>query len=696
MAPPPWMTAEQNEFLESYYQEYLESQAKREYSSFWPRFYDAWFQKYPEEAMLFPEWTKGATLSTEQKQEVEKAEGVRKSQLCNRARNKWGAGKKNRQAKHADIKSCAALISDLMKARDPRSRKPQKIEVYLNLYYEERVKPLLKLEDGCDVPKDEAIAAASEGHKGANVTPKVSAIMRAAQDAYKKESEEIKAKVETRWQEIVEQRDDEPESKGGRQKPEYYIGRVAPTLGHFLKGLQELTGWSFSVLMGGPSPEASGRVEAYSVHVGTTQLGNTFDQAHPNFAETFMQPYKSFLDRVSASLPEISLSEIKEDDHSDLEGASQTAGASESGTIEEGPVSEASVPQPTQPQLLQMTKPTDLMKDTWPDLRLNGLLGPNEVTNNALDFSYDFGNPAAISQLDDFLAKYGDSLTVFATPSTSQPTPVSGTASESGVLPSLNPPVVLAQPVLQSQSPLVGPTPPPASVQGQPSQPVLPSPSAQIDQPQPIVYNQPTTIVQPNPPIFQPIGQSLPMAHSLMPPPLVGPAPLPASAQGQPSQPVLPSTQSDPPQPIVYNQLTTVMQPNPPIQPASMVTLPMAHNPPTTQSVPVQSILPTVQPSTAVAQPQLIPSVISNGPDTPQSVLHLPAGEDGSMQGPATHPTVPQPETATVDNPPKTKGKRSRQPSKRNDVSNSIGADVPAIKKRAAPAKSGNVTKCVA
>lgn len=78
-----------------------------------------------------------------------------------------------------------------------------------------------------------------------------------------------------------------------------YIDRLAPTLGHFLNGLQELTGWSFTVLMGGPTPEAGGKIEACSIHVGKTQVGNTFDQACPEFTTGIMRPYREFLDRVA-------------------------------------------------------------------------------------------------------------------------------------------------------------------------------------------------------------------------------------------------------------------------------------------------------------------------------------------------------------------------------------------------------------
>jgi hypothetical protein len=43
-----WTTPEQRVFLESYVARYLEAQAKRKYTTFWPVFFQAWFAKYPE------------------------------------------------------------------------------------------------------------------------------------------------------------------------------------------------------------------------------------------------------------------------------------------------------------------------------------------------------------------------------------------------------------------------------------------------------------------------------------------------------------------------------------------------------------------------------------------------------------------------------------------------------------------------
>lgn len=134
-------------------------------------------------------------------------------QLRNKLRNKWGASKKAHQAKEVDIKSSASLISELMQSRDARTRKPQKIEAYLNLYYEERVRPAI--EAAGDVQKDDAIAAvAADGERMGKHSPKLVTIMNKTREMFKKESAEVKAKVDEHWKEMVAERD---RDKNGRK-----------------------------------------------------------------------------------------------------------------------------------------------------------------------------------------------------------------------------------------------------------------------------------------------------------------------------------------------------------------------------------------------------------------------------------------------------------------------------------------------
>ncbi|KAF8418380.1 hypothetical protein L210DRAFT_3511088, partial [Boletus edulis BED1] len=425
MSPHSWATPEQETFLLEFYNNFIQCQAKHDYGNFWPAFFERWFQKFPERAALFPDIPVSTQLTEEQKKKLGNAINARKDQLRNKLRNKWGASKKGRQAKDVDSKSISVFISELMEMKETRTRKPQRIKVYLNLYYDEKIKPLI--EGGADVQKNVALAAASdEAAETAKLSPKLATIMGKAREMFKAETPEVKARVEAWWNELVAAGGKGPSmSKVGSQSPQYYIDRLAPTFAQFLGGLQELMGWSFTVLMGGPTPEAGGKIEACSIHVGKTQIGNTFDRACPNFTGTIMQPYKSFLENAVDTKTDIGMDVGSSgegntskgnagEDNSDMGNTmAQATLAAEVNILPHAPEI-AETPMPTDPYPcpdtdghdtlppLQMTSLDDtIMKETWTDLELPT---PTAISND--DFCYDFGNQVAIPELDDFLAEY--------------------------------------------------------------------------------------------------------------------------------------------------------------------------------------------------------------------------------------------------------------------------------------------------
>ena len=51
----PWATKEQLGFMTSHLPGYLEAQLTKEYSGFWPDFYQAWFTQWPERREVFPD-----------------------------------------------------------------------------------------------------------------------------------------------------------------------------------------------------------------------------------------------------------------------------------------------------------------------------------------------------------------------------------------------------------------------------------------------------------------------------------------------------------------------------------------------------------------------------------------------------------------------------------------------------------------
>lgn len=85
MPPPTWTSAEQDEFIKDaeFYNTYMRCQAERDYSSFWPPFFEKWFHTYPEWRVMFPEIPDVTQLSSDQRMLVADAvEGRKKVSKC--------------------------------------------------------------------------------------------------------------------------------------------------------------------------------------------------------------------------------------------------------------------------------------------------------------------------------------------------------------------------------------------------------------------------------------------------------------------------------------------------------------------------------------------------------------------------------------------------------------------------------------
>ncbi|KIM60070.1 hypothetical protein SCLCIDRAFT_26860 [Scleroderma citrinum Foug A] len=93
------------------------------------------------------------------------------------------------------------------------------------------------------------------------------------------------------------------------------IQQCAPALQQILGHLSRKTGWSFSVLMGGPDPmDAEGKCAVASLHIGKNQFGLNFAESYALFDSSLMQAYVEFLDSkyyTIESMPDPSLAASK-------------------------------------------------------------------------------------------------------------------------------------------------------------------------------------------------------------------------------------------------------------------------------------------------------------------------------------------------------------------------------------------------
>lgn len=74
-------------------------------------------------------------------------------------------------------------------------------------------------------------------------------------------------------------------------------------IGDFLEAMARRTGWSFTVLGGGPDVAKDGNIRTISLHTGKDAYEQTFPKAIPNYIDTVLAPYSKFLESVYRESP---------------------------------------------------------------------------------------------------------------------------------------------------------------------------------------------------------------------------------------------------------------------------------------------------------------------------------------------------------------------------------------------------------
>ncbi|KAG1796045.1 uncharacterized protein HD556DRAFT_1441880 [Suillus plorans] len=295
MAPRRWASSDEEEFVNTFYEKYQYCQARRDYTTFWNPFYEAWGAKFPEWLVVFPEIPLDKELNVEQKQIVSAAYDRRKLQLMNKLRNNWGSSKASRKAKNTGEKTRQSLIASITAPQ--RARSLQSHEAYSKLYFATCVKPavdaemqrlqhvanLAKLGNGTDEEGEKDLDDTTTGDPSSSSMEK-----------------EVKAEVAAYIEQLNEKKSQDLEAAktGEGIDHQVTIDRLVDILAEFFQELERLTGWSFSVLMGGPTPALGGKINVSSFHVGCTEMGNLFSDAYPDFNSTIMKPWVEFINHV--------------------------------------------------------------------------------------------------------------------------------------------------------------------------------------------------------------------------------------------------------------------------------------------------------------------------------------------------------------------------------------------------------------
>ncbi|KAG1878587.1 hypothetical protein C8R48DRAFT_768145 [Suillus tomentosus] len=291
MAPRTKFSAEEIDFMKTFHDQFLNCKAKRNYEPMWNPFFEAWAAKFPERAVVFKDIPLDVDLTEEQSAVVSKAWALRQQRLIEKFRNDLGGSKAGHRAngKHA------ATVNQMMKniIKKDSTEKPTRVlkpwEMYSKTHY-------MKVKDAVKTEQEELKHAPFA--KPANKTS-LCIVRRHLKDAFDNESEEVRAEVLAAIEAMKEmKREDIEEAQKQNHDKDVYISKIGAILSQFFEELQEMTGWVFTVLMGGPHPASGGTLDISSFHIGTTQLGNRFSQAYPQFSQNIMVPYTQFVERV--------------------------------------------------------------------------------------------------------------------------------------------------------------------------------------------------------------------------------------------------------------------------------------------------------------------------------------------------------------------------------------------------------------
>ncbi|KAG2116472.1 uncharacterized protein F5147DRAFT_768838 [Suillus discolor] len=294
MAPRSWLSEEQQTFVLTYHESFLECKKKGNYNSFWPPFFKKWEECWPItlEGSLEP-LDENARLK-----QMAKARDALQTCLMVKLRNDFGNSKIGRRANTAGNTIVSKLIGDItIKSGKKKSRPLNATEVYAKKYYSSRVQPAVKEE--LDAMKN-AVDAPEPKKRAIQVVRKQLA------SCWENESAQVKEEVTKLAQEMKEKRKKEKEAIPDKKEvpKELVICRLTEILSTFFTELHDLTGWTFSILLAGPDPANAGKLDVSSLHIGTTLAGNRFNQAYLKFEESIMVPYFEF---ASQAFPDAAL-----------------------------------------------------------------------------------------------------------------------------------------------------------------------------------------------------------------------------------------------------------------------------------------------------------------------------------------------------------------------------------------------------
>ncbi|KAJ8582521.1 hypothetical protein M405DRAFT_846383 [Rhizopogon salebrosus TDB-379] len=284
-----WTTVEQFEWLQERLADYAHHTEQKDYSRFWPETYAEWFKKWPERAVIFPHIAPDIPLTKTQENAIQEAYARRKIQLQTWFRWRTNGSKKNRGLKKDSTVFDAAL--------QPKTRAKSVEEIYMDMVYDERIKPLVKAEE-------EAGNVAMSGRRIA-LGRKFSKVL------LEDESDDIKKEVRARYEKQLTGKkksflDDDGSDDGFDDKidPDTIsqgIDELPIICQRFARLVKKKTRFIVSFMCAGRDPRCNWDMVTLSCHPSETAAGHNFTNLFPNEDNQFLGAFQQYAEEIFAT-----------------------------------------------------------------------------------------------------------------------------------------------------------------------------------------------------------------------------------------------------------------------------------------------------------------------------------------------------------------------------------------------------------
>ncbi|KAG1801197.1 uncharacterized protein BJ212DRAFT_1487736 [Suillus subaureus] len=390
MAPQKWTSSKQEEWLSPWYEKYCKKQSDKakNWANFFTNLVGEWLEVFPEPRPttlpLIGPLTRDKIIVMDQ------AEADRKKKLENCFKNSLGAIKTGRQARAEATNIFSAVLKSVTEGKKPM-HSLQEVEAYSKLYYQRCIKSIVN-----NKLKAEAEALQAK-NKALTNGMRVAIIKKETANLYKVETNEVKVEV---WRYIEDAKMCKDNEKVGMWSEDDYkknLEKLAAMVNKFLKGLADVTGFLFSLLAGGPSPELADAAPSLKAKAGgvedlndgdggdCVELGNQHEShniifSHVTSSSLTTAPLDSVPDTSKSDLPGNS-TDIWQDDFfwegltTQVDGFAMSGGNPDLLLLPPYPHSPASaLNSPSSPTTLPLSSPS-LPTDTFPGA---SVLPPNE------------------------------------------------------------------------------------------------------------------------------------------------------------------------------------------------------------------------------------------------------------------------------------------------------------------------------